>query len=72
MENPNVHFATEQKHYVNKMDMNIHTQSLGTDFGREEMMEMFPTARTFPQIKVNNENIGGYTELEEKHKGGQL
>ena len=47
-------------------------QSLGTDFGREEMMEMFPTARTFPQIKVNNENIGGYTELEEKHKGGQL
>lgn len=38
-------------------------KSLGTDFDREEMMNTFPTARTFPQIKVNEESIGGYTEL---------
>jgi glutaredoxin len=28
------------------------------------MMETFPTARTFPQIIVDGNKIGGYTELE--------
>jgi glutaredoxin len=43
-------------------------QSLGTDFGREEMMELFPTARTFPQIIVDGVKVGGYTELLEYHQ----
>lgn len=33
---------------------------LGTDFTREQVFEEFPGARTFPQIKVNGEVIGGY------------
>ena len=40
-------------------------KQLGTDFGREEMLETFPGARTFPQIILNNEKIGGYQELKE-------
>ena len=44
-------------------------KSLGTDFGREEMLEWFPGARTFPQIRVHGENIGGFTELETWSKG---
>ena len=47
-------------------------KQLGEDFQREDVMEQFPGARTFPQIIVNDENIGGYTELEGLHKGGQL
>ena len=35
-------------------------KSLGEDFTREEMMAMFPTARTFPQIMIDGEAIGGY------------
>ena len=27
------------------------------------MMEQFPGARTFPQIRVDGENVGGYTEF---------
>jgi len=38
-------------------------QSLGTDFTRDELLEMFPTAKTFPQIKIDGEAIGGYDEL---------
>ena len=38
---------------------------LGKDFGREEMIEKFPTARTFPQIIIDGQKIGGYTELKE-------
>ena len=37
---------------------------LDKDFTREDFFDMFPTARTFPQIKINGELIGGYTELE--------
>ena len=35
---------------------------LGKDFGREDMLEKFPGARTFPQIIVDGEKIGGFTE----------
>lgn len=39
---------------------------LGEDFSREEMIKKFPTARTFPQIVVDGEKIGGYDQLNEK------
>lgn len=41
-------------------------RELGKDFTREEVLEMFPGARTFPQIKVNGNSIGGYNELREQ------
>ena len=37
---------------------------LDKDFTREEFFNIFPTARTFPQIKIDGNDIGGYTELE--------
>ena len=37
---------------------------LDEDFTREELFEKFPTARTFPQIVVDGESIGGFTELQ--------
>ena len=39
-------------------------KQLDKDFTREDFFDMFPTARTFPQIKINGELIGGCTELE--------
>lgn len=39
-------------------------KKLGVDFKMEDMMELFPTARTFPQIIVDGKSIGGYTEFE--------
>ena len=49
-------------------EQQLHTYNylkLGEDFDREKMMELFPTARTFPQIKIDGKSIGGYTEFEE-------
>ncbi|MEK9700257.1 MAG: glutaredoxin [Candidatus Poseidoniales archaeon] len=37
---------------------------LGTDYTHEEFMEKFPTARTFPQIKMNGKAVGGYDSFE--------
>jgi len=36
---------------------------LGVDFELHELLERVPTARTFPQIMIDGENIGGYTEF---------
>jgi len=43
---------------------NLTVQKLGVDFTMEDMMEKFPTARTFPQIIVDSKSIGGYTEFQ--------
>jgi glutaredoxin 3 len=39
-------------------------KKLDRDFDRLEMAKEFPNARTFPQIILDGEKIGGYTELE--------
>ena len=39
-------------------------KQLDKEFTREDFFDLFPTARTFPQIKINGDSIGGYTELE--------
>ena len=36
---------------------------LDEDFTREELVEKFPNARTFPQIVIDGENIGGYSNF---------
>jgi len=40
-------------------------KELDTDFTREQVLEEFPGARTFPQIKVNGDVIGTYQQFEE-------
>ena len=39
-------------------------QMLNHDYTREEFFIKFPNAKTFPQIIINNEHVGGYHELE--------
>jgi|TARA_B110000503_G_C6953734_1_gene332092 glutaredoxin len=36
---------------------------LDADFTRDELFERFPTAKTFPQIRIASNVIGGYNEL---------
>ena len=38
---------------------------LDEDFNRAQLLEKFPTARTFPQITIDGESIGGYTEFKD-------
>ncbi len=47
-----------------RSDISYKVFKLGVDFGREEMLEKFPTARTFPQIVVDEQNIGGWQEFQ--------
>ena len=36
---------------------------LSEHFTREELLEKFPTATTYPQININGIHVGGYAEL---------
>jgi len=38
---------------------------LGKDFSRDLIMEVFPTAKTFPIITLDKSYVGGYNELSE-------
>lgn len=38
-------------------------KQLGVDFEREDVLQEFPEARTFPQIVINGQKIGGYDRL---------
>ena len=38
-------------------------KQLGIDYELHQLLERVPTARTFPQIFINDKPVGGYTEF---------
>ena len=36
---------------------------LDKDYSRDDFFKKFPNAKTFPQIIINQEHVGGYSEL---------
>ena len=36
---------------------------LDKDYSRDDFFKKFPNAKTFPQIIINEEYVGGYSEL---------
>ncbi len=41
-------------------------KKIGDGYTKEELLEAVPTARTVPQIFLDGELIGGFTELKQK------
>lgn len=56
-------FCDQAKALCESRQLEYTYKQLGTDFTREQVLESFPGARTFPQIKVHGTNIGGYDKL---------
>ena len=54
--------ASQQNHSYDKY-------MLDEDFTREQLLEKFPTARTFPQITIDGLSIGGYQEFQKYING---
>ncbi len=59
-------FCDKAKQLCEREGLDFVYKQLDKDFTREDLFEQFPGARTFPQIKMDGENIGGYTELAAK------
>lgn len=55
--------CTKAKMFCENNNFTYEYLEMGTDFTREQVFEEFPTARTFPQIVINGEKVGGYEQL---------
>jgi len=60
---PNCPFCEQAKAFCEQNQLNFEYRELDIDFTREEVLENFPSAKTFPQIIVNGTKIGGYDKL---------
>ena len=50
--------------FVQETEHKYEYKKLERDFTREELFEQFPGARTFPQIRIDGDIIGGCTDFE--------
>lgn len=60
---PQCPFCVQAKALAEREGHELTYKMLDEDFDREALMETFPGARTFPQIIVDGEKIGGFTEF---------
>jgi len=56
-------YCVQAKALAEREGHDLTYKMLDEDFNRETLMETFPGARTFPQIIVDGEKIGGFTEF---------
>ena len=59
---PQCPFCVQAKALAEREGHELTQKMLDEDFNRETLMETFPGARTCPQIIVDGEKIGGFTE----------
>ena len=60
---PQCPFCVQAKALAEREGHDLTYKMLDEDFDRETLLETFPGARTFPQIIVDGEKIGGFTEF---------
>ena len=60
---PQCPYCVQAKALAEREGYQLTYKMLDEDFDRETLMETFPGARTFPQIIVDGEKIGGFTEF---------
>ena len=56
-------YCYKAKQLCKRENLDFLYKELNKDFTREELLEQFPGAKTFPQIIMDGKKIGGYTEL---------
>ena len=60
---PQCPYCDMAKNLAEQKGHDLTVKMLDVDFDREALMETFPGARTFPQIIVDGDKIGGYQEF---------
>jgi glutaredoxin len=59
----NCTFCDQAKALLEQRNIVYEERKIGHGYTREDLLEAVPTARTVPQIFVNNNHVGGFTEL---------
>jgi glutaredoxin len=59
-------YCDQAKALLKSRNIEFEERNVGQDWTREQLLEAVPTARTLPQIFLNEELVGGFTELRKK------
>jgi glutaredoxin len=62
----NCPYCDQAKALLTQKGYTIEERKIGDGYTKEDLLEAVPTARTVPQIFLNEELIGGFTELKKK------
>lgn len=62
-------FCVQAKALLESRGIEFEERNVSKDWTREQLLEAVPNARTLPQIFLDNDLIGGFTELR-KHLQG--
>jgi glutaredoxin 3 len=59
-------FCEQAKQLLAQRGIQYEERKIGDGYTREDLLEAVPTARTVPQIFINDEYVGGFNELKER------
>ena len=59
----NCPYCDQAKALLKQRDVRFEERKIGDGYTKEELLEAVPNARTVPQIIINGNVIGGFTEL---------
>ena len=62
---PNCVFCDKAEMLCKMKSLEFKKYMLDEDFTAEDFFKLFPDARTFPQITMDGNYIGGFTELDD-------
>ena len=62
-------FCDQAKNLLKLKGIEYEERNISRDWTREQLLEAVPDARTVPQIFLDEELIGGFTELRKHLKG---
>ena len=56
-------YCDQAKALLTQKGIQFEEKKIGDGYTKEELLEAIPTARTVPQILIDEKLIGGYTDL---------
>jgi glutaredoxin len=62
-------FCVQAKALLESRNIEFEERNINQDWTREQLLEAVPTARTLPQIFVDDKLIGGFAELRQHLQG---
>ena len=60
---PRCSFCTSAKALCERLNLEYEYKLLDADYTAEELFELVPEAKSFPQVFINDKPIGGFNEL---------
>lgn len=62
-------FCDQAKALLTQKGIEFEERKIGDGYTKEELLEAVPTARTVPQIFIDDKLVGGFTELKKYLQG---